>query len=49
MDRYGVPATARASLGIYNTRDDIDALLLAITRAQEIFGQCQTCRNCTRS
>ncbi len=25
MDRYGVPATARASFGLYNTRDDVDA------------------------
>ena len=27
MDRFGVPATARASLAIYNTREDIDALV----------------------
>ena len=26
MDRFGIPATARASLAIYNTRDEIDAL-----------------------
>ena len=26
MDRFGVPATVRASLGIYNTREEIDAL-----------------------
>lgn len=48
MQRFGVAATARASLGIYNTREDIDALVAAIERAQEIFEGCQTCRNCTR-
>ena len=38
MDRYGVPATARASLGIYNTEEDIDRLVLGLTRAIELFG-----------
>ena len=38
MDRYGIPATVRASLGIYNTRDDIDALMRALERVQEVFG-----------
>jgi cysteine desulfurase/selenocysteine lyase len=38
MDRYGVPATIRASLGIYNTRDDIDALLRGLRRVREVFG-----------
>ena len=32
MDRFGIPATIRASLGIYNTREDIDAL---VTRAAQ--------------
>jgi cysteine desulfurase/selenocysteine lyase len=27
MERFGVPATARASLAIYNTREEIDALV----------------------
>ena len=27
MDRYGVPATVRASIGLYNTREEIDALV----------------------
>ena len=49
MDRFGVAATARASIGLYNTRADIDALVRAVERAQEVFGECQTCRNCTRS
>jgi cysteine desulfurase / selenocysteine lyase len=37
MDRFGVPATARASLAFYNTRDEIDALVSGIQRVQEIF------------
>jgi cysteine desulfurase / selenocysteine lyase len=38
MDRYGVPATARASFALYNTRSDVDALLEGIKRVQEVFG-----------
>ena len=38
MDRYDIAATVRASLGLYNTRDEIDALVSAIGRVQEIFG-----------
>lgn len=37
MQRFCVPATARASFGLYNTRADIDALVRAIRRAQELF------------
>jgi len=37
MDRFGVPATARASLGLYNTRGEIDALAAGIRRAVEVF------------
>jgi len=37
MERFNVPATARASLGIYNTKDDIDALVRALHRTREIF------------
>jgi cysteine desulfurase/selenocysteine lyase len=37
MDRFGVPATARASLAAYNTRDDVDALVKAIHRVREFF------------
>lgn len=37
MERLGVPATARASLGLYNTREDIDALVRALHRVREIF------------
>ncbi len=38
MDRFGVPATTRASFGIYNDFDDVDALIRGIARVQEIFG-----------
>jgi cysteine desulfurase/selenocysteine lyase len=37
MDRFGVPATARASLGLYNTRAEIDALATGIRKAIEVF------------
>jgi cysteine desulfurase/selenocysteine lyase len=39
MSRFGVPATARASFGLYNVREDIDALLAGIHRARELFGR----------
>lgn len=38
MDRFGIPATARASLAMYNTREDVDALVRALTRVREVFG-----------
>ncbi|MGH8370434.1 MAG: aminotransferase class V-fold PLP-dependent enzyme, partial [Gammaproteobacteria bacterium] len=38
MERYDIPATARASLAFYNTRDDIDALIYALGKAREVFG-----------
>jgi cysteine desulfurase/selenocysteine lyase len=37
MDRFGIPATARASLAMYNTREDIDALVRALHRVRELF------------
>jgi cysteine desulfurase/selenocysteine lyase len=37
MDRYGITATIRASLAIYNTREDIDALLRGLARVKEVF------------
>ena len=37
MDRFGVPATARASLAFYNTRDEIDVLVKGIDRVLEVF------------
>jgi cysteine desulfurase/selenocysteine lyase len=38
MDRYGISATIRASLAIYNTREDIDALINGLARVREVFG-----------
>jgi cysteine desulfurase/selenocysteine lyase len=38
MDRFGVPATARASIAMYNTREDIDALAGALGRVRAVFG-----------
>jgi cysteine desulfurase/selenocysteine lyase len=37
MDRLGVPATARASFGLYSDEDDVAALLRGIERAKRIF------------
>jgi cysteine desulfurase/selenocysteine lyase len=38
MDRMDVPATVRASIGMYNMRADIDALVGALGEVQELFG-----------
>jgi cysteine desulfurase/selenocysteine lyase len=37
MDRYGIAATIRVSLAIYNTRGDIDAFIAALARVREVF------------
>jgi cysteine desulfurase/selenocysteine lyase len=37
MERYQVPATARASLSFYNTKEEIDRLCVAIRKVQEVF------------
>lgn len=37
MSRFGVPATARASLAFYNTKEEIDALTAGIQKAIEFF------------
>lgn len=37
MERYCVPATTRASLGLYNTTADLDALAAGLRRVKEIF------------
>ncbi len=37
MDWFGIPATARASFGIYNNREDVDRLVAALRRASELF------------
>ncbi|MGZ4959348.1 MAG: SufS family cysteine desulfurase [Methylomonas sp.] len=38
MDFYGVPATARASFAMYNTREEIDVLMQGIKSLIEVFG-----------
>jgi cysteine desulfurase/selenocysteine lyase len=38
MERFCVPGTARASLGLYNNRDDVDRLISALQAARKIFG-----------
>jgi len=38
MDRYGIPATARVSFAVYNTRNEIDTLVEAIHTVREVFG-----------
>ncbi len=37
MDRFKVPATIRASFGMYNTRDEVDALVRGILKVKELF------------
>ena len=36
-EKIGVPATARASIGLYNSKDDIDVLLNAINKCKKVF------------
>jgi len=38
MDRYGITATVRASVAVYNTRAEIDALVDGLHKAREVFG-----------
>jgi cysteine desulfurase/selenocysteine lyase len=38
MQRFGVPATTRASFAFYNTREEIDVLLRGIHRVLKVFG-----------
>ncbi|MEZ5064848.1 MAG: cysteine desulfurase [bacterium] len=39
MEHFGVPATTRASLSVYNTREDLDALVAGLQRVRQLFGQ----------
>ena len=39
MERMGVPATVRASFALYNTREEVDALVNALQRVREVFGE----------
>lgn len=38
MERFGIPATVRASLALYNQRDDIDALVRGLEKVREVLG-----------
>lgn len=37
MDRFGIPATARASFAFYNTKEEVDVLANGIRKVQEVF------------
>ena len=37
MERFGIPATARASFAVYNTKQEVDALVAGIRAAREVF------------
>jgi len=37
MEYFGIPGTARASLGLYNNEDDIDRLVAALAKAKTLF------------
>ena len=38
MRRFGVPATTRASFYVYNTKQEVDALIEALGKAESVFG-----------
>ena len=38
MERFGIPATARASFAFYNSRAEVDALMRAIDKCKHLFG-----------
>jgi cysteine desulfurase/selenocysteine lyase len=37
MQRFGVPATARASMAFYNTKEEVDVLAAGIKKVIEVF------------
>ena len=37
MERMGIDGTVRASIGLYNTRDDVDAFIAALKKVQKFF------------
>ncbi|HVB34157.1 MAG TPA: cysteine desulfurase [Patescibacteria group bacterium] len=39
MQRFGIPATARASFGLYNTREEVDALVRGIDKVRGVFAR----------
>ena len=38
MQRFGIPATARASFAFYNTKDEVDVLVKALQKVREVLG-----------
>jgi len=38
MQRYSIPATARASFALYNTQEEVDMLVAGVHKVIEIFG-----------
>ena len=38
MRRFGVPATARASFAVYNTRTEVDRLVAGLAKVKEVLG-----------
>jgi cysteine desulfurase/selenocysteine lyase len=38
MQRFGVPATARASFAVYNTQEEVDALVRSLEKVVRLFG-----------
>ena len=37
MDRYGIPGTVRASFAVYNTREEVDALVAGVERVMPML------------
>jgi cysteine desulfurase/selenocysteine lyase len=37
MERFGIPATARASFAMYNSMDDVDALVASLDRVRALI------------
>jgi len=37
MERYNIPATSRASFGLYNTIEEVDILVDALKKVIEVF------------
>jgi cysteine desulfurase/selenocysteine lyase len=38
MTFFGIPATVRASFGVYNTERDVAAFIAALQKVREVFG-----------
>ena len=48
-DKFGLPATARASFGVYNTKEDIDKLNASINKCKKIFDKNELKRTIPRT